>query len=455
MNRSRVRRSLGSEEGFALMEVIVSAAVLVVVVLGVLAGLDSVTRTAASNQGKTIAATLAEKDLERLRAYKTSDLNRLETIDIETKTVEVGKTKWKVTSRAEWVNDSTGEDISCAVTGDRGSYLKISSSVVPASAPAGTKPLTLSSIVAPQPGKGTLTALVKNASGQPVVGMPVQAVGPTAATRPTNAAGCAVFDESEAGSYKLRLDYAGWVDPDGRQSVEKPGTVSAGNLTTVEFLYDRAGTFPVSVVTRRPGESFDRADRSASVIAAHTGVSSGYRNLTSATGATSFNFTSMFPFLTPYEVYSGTCTGNNPGSLIDDYFAGRPLAVAKVDPGATGATRVVLEPAIDVRAVYNGSSLNNAVVYAYPKTEGCDGARILLGTTNSTGRIPANSGWGPGLPFGDYDVCVQYSGYRVHWSGGSNAVAGTVSNTDPAGKDLTAEFRNARSNNCGTSTPTS
>jgi hypothetical protein len=468
MNRSRARRQLGTQEGFALMEVIVSAAVLVVVVLGVLAGLDSVTRTAANNQGRTVAAALAEKDLERLRAYKTSDLNKLDEIDETTKFVTVGTTRWEITSRAEWVTDSEGEEISCAITGDKGSYLKISSTVKPESAPDDAPGLTLSSIVAPQPGKGTLTALVKGRSGQPIVGMPVEAVGPTPATRPTNDVGCAVFDESEAGSYKLRLNYAGWVDPDGNQIVEKAGTVSAGNLTTVEFIYDRAGTFPVSVVTHRPGDTVDRADRSTGAMAAHTGVSTGYRAMTAnSPGVTSFTFNSMFPFSTPYEVFSGTCSGNNPAAYIPTYFDTHDLAVAQVNPGAAGTTRVVLEPAIDVTVTHRNSSgvtsnANGAVIYAYPKTDDCPSARILMGTTGSNGRLPnTNSQQGPGLPFGDYDICVQYNNgsrlLRMHWSGISGAAGPTISNTDPAGVTRTAAlvYNGTNTTGCGANTPTS
>jgi Tfp pilus assembly protein PilV len=447
MIRTGARRSLDSEEGFALMEVIVAAAVLVLIVLGVLAGIDSVSRTAAANHGKTVAATLAEKDLERLRALRTSDLNRLDEIEIETRTVRVGITDWNITSKAEWVTDTDGELISCALTGDKGSYLRITSSVLPASAPAGTKPVTMSSIVAPQPGKGTLTALVKDHAGAPVVGLPVQAIGPTSATKPTNSAGCAVFDESEAGSYKLRLDYSGWVDPDGNRLVEKNGTVSAGNLTTVEFIYDRAGSFPVTVVTRRPGETVDRVDRSNGVIAAHTGVSSGYRAMTSGTGATGFTFTSMFPFATPYEVYSGTCTGNNPAVAIPDsnYFTNRPLAVAQVTPGTAGPTRYVLEPAIDVTVRYrNGGSsqpynpVSGARVYVYPKTADCsDTDRVRLGITGSSGKIPADTEAGPGMPFGTYDVCASYNSRRIYWS--------DIQNTDPNGTALAADIRSGDS----------
>jgi hypothetical protein len=440
MLNTRARRDLGAEEGFALMEVIVSAAVLIVVVLGVLAAIDSVSRTAAANQGKTVAATLAEKDLERLRSLRTSDLNRLHEIETEVRTVKVGKTEWEITSNAQWVTDSDGADISCALDGEGGSYLRITSSVKPVPAPDDVKPVVMSSIVAPQPGKGTLTALVRSAAGQPVVGLPVQADGPSGATKTTNEAGCAVFNESEAGSYILRLNSSGWVDPDGNQLVEKNGTVSAGNLTTVEFIYDRAGSFPVNVVTIRPGETTVRADRSNGAIAAHTGVSTGYRAMTAGgTGVTSFTFTSMFPFETPYEVYSGRCTGNNPALYDAGYFSAHPEAVADVDPGL-GPARTVIEPAVDVYVTYDGDEEDDADIYAYPRTADCTGPRINLGNTTSTGELPlANSNAGPGLPFGDYDVCVQMTGTFANRTRTSH-VSFDVLNDDPAGTALTAQF---------------
>ena len=48
------------------MEVVVSAAVLLLVVLGVMAGLDAVAGTAGANKARTVAASLAEKDQEEL-----------------------------------------------------------------------------------------------------------------------------------------------------------------------------------------------------------------------------------------------------------------------------------------------------------------------------------------------------------------------------------------------------
>lgn len=407
MNARARRRSPASEEGFALIEVVVSAAVLVIVVLGVLAAIDAVSSTASTNQSKTVAATLAEKDLERLRAYKTADLTDLPKIETETKQVKVGSITYTIVSKAQWVVDSDGSDISCALPSGSGSYLRITSTV---SAPnSRIKPVTMSSIVAPQPGQGTVTALVKDAAGSPVAKLPVQADGPTPATLATNAAGCAVFADSEAGSYTMRLNQSGWVDPDGKQLVEKNATVSAGNLTTIEFIYDKASSFKVKVITKRPSGSTQVDDRSYGVTAAHTGLSSLFKQITYGTspGALNFVFDGMFPFTTPYQVYSGTCAGANPVKALSNptWFDTHPESVVQLTPGGAQVSAVALEPAIDVTATYNGSAVSGANVYAYPKTAGCDAARVRIGGTSGTlsdGKVDF-----PGLPFGVYDICVD------------------------------------------------
>ena len=235
------------------MEVMISAAVLVLLVLGALAALDGVTRSAGANQARTIAATLAEQDQERLRSLPTSDLNKLSTIELPTRTVKVGAVTYTVASAAKWVTDSDGADLSCSIVAGDGSYLRITSTVTSPITGARVKPIVLSSIVAPRPGKGTLTAMVRNAAGVGVAGIGVQAIGPTPDTKVTNAAGCAVFDESDAGSYTLKLSTANWVDPNGVTAPQKNATVSAGNLTTVDLVYDQAATLTVAVKTKGRG----------------------------------------------------------------------------------------------------------------------------------------------------------------------------------------------------------
>jgi Tfp pilus assembly protein PilV len=435
------RQSPASEEGFALIEVVVSAAVLVIVVLGVLAAIDAVSSTASTNQSKTVAATLAEKDLERLRGYRTSDLTNLPTIETETKIVTVGSIDYKVVSNAQWVIDSTGADVSCALPNGSGSYLRITSTV--SAQNARIKPVTMSSIVAPQPGKGTVTALVRDAAGQPVSKLPVEADGPTPKTLPTNDAGCAVFADSEAGSYILRLNQAGWVDPDGKQLVEKNATVSAGNLTTIEFLYDRASSFNVKVVTKRPSGSTQTDDRAYAVSAAHTGLSSLFKVVTSTLPALNFPFTSMFPFPTPYQVYVGDCTGANPVKALSNptYFDSHPESVVQLTPGGAMVQATAIAPAMDVTVQLNSGNVVGGKVYAYPKTAGCGSTRIPIGTTGLTlanGRVDF-----PGLPFGVYDVCAQYTFGTKTW----NKYWTAQSNTNLNGTALTANFSSGAAGN--------
>jgi len=453
---ARVRQKAASQEGFGLIEVLVSCAVLVIVVLGVMAGLDSVSRTAGANQSKTVASVLAEKDLERLRSLRTSDLSKLKTLEPETRTTKVGAVTYTITSKAQLVTDSTGADVSCSTPNGEGGYLRITSTVT--SQNTRIKPVTLSSIVAPQPGLGTLTALVRNADSAAIVSLPVQAIGLTPGTEKTNTAGCAIFIEREAGSYTARLNQTGYVDPDGNVQVDHNVTVSAGNVTLTEFLYDQAGSFNVGVV-RSNGSS----DLSSGVMAAHTGVTLGYRAISVTNQTTSFSFTNMFPFSSPYEVFAGTCEGNNPANWDENYFANHPLAVAKVNRNENpGAARQVIEPSVNLTATYkNGSNaaapVSGARVYAYPKTADCDTARISMGTSQSSqsGRVS-----NPGLPFGVYDFCVDYNGdsstrrRRFIWT--------NVANTSDAGTaTMTAAFKSsdadAGSTNgfCGTTTPTS
>jgi hypothetical protein len=445
----RARGTLRSEDGFALMEVIVSAAVLVIVVLGVLAATDAVTKTAGSNKARTVAATLAELDLERLRSLPTSELDKLDELEPLTREVKVDKVDYTIKSEAKWVTDSTGDEISCAVAPNEGSYMRITSTVTSPITGKQVKPVVISSIVAPRPGKGTLTGMVKNAAGQPEPGVAVQAIGPSPATKVTNSAGCAIFDESEAGSYKVKLNTTGWVDPDGNTAPEKGATVSAGNLTTVEFVYDRKSSFTVAVKTKRPGQA-EGPDVSTGVTAAHTGLTTKAKLLSvAAPGASSFLFDPMFPFPTPYQVYSGTCVGNDPSKYIPNFFAGRPSSVVQLTPGGPAVSADVFEPALDVTMKYTRSSGTvdwpgattgtiYGTVYAYPKTTGCATGRITLGSTtsNGTGKIPQ-----PGLPFGIYDLCVNLvrngTTYRTSWS--------ALENKDLNGTALAANFTSASS----------
>jgi hypothetical protein len=385
------------------MEVVVSAAVLILVVLGIFAGLDAVAGTAGANKARTVAATLAEKDQEALRSLMTVDLNRIRSVIPGPRDVEVDGVPYTIESDAQLVTDTSGEDISCSLDTGEGSFIRITSKVTSPMTGAKVKPVVISSIVAPEPGSGALVAKVVDARDNAVKNMPVQAIGPETITKTTNDAGCAVFGAVTAGSYQVKVNQNGWVDPEGDQEVIKTATVSAGTLTTVDFVYDIAASLTVNIQSLYGGPpAVLNTDNSYGVIAAHTGILTGFRQWTAATATTPLSLTRLFPFEDPYKIFSGRCMDQDPTGFQENYFDVYTAAAPTLTPGQI-ATITVLEPPVNLNATFTQSSTNSHV-YAYPRNGTCgDPVQYDMGTV-SGGQATRRA-----LPFGTYDICVQFT----------------------------------------------
>lgn len=434
----QARRTAASEDGWALMEVVASAAVFVLVVLGALAALDAVTSTAGANKARTVAATLAEEDQERLRGKRSVSVAGLD----ETRTLEVSGLRYTIRSRAEWVRDATGETVSCTSTEGQISYLRITSTVTSPATGAAVRPVTISSIVAPPPGsagtKGTLAVQVRNAAGLPVMNLPVSASGPASRTVGTNEAGCAVFSLLPAGAYAVSLSQGAWVDKAGRTQVAREGVgVNPGEVSTVNFDYDKAASAGVQVQTVPLGTSAPVADPATSVLAANTGVPpSGFLALHGS--ASAYSFPNLFPFPDGYTVFAGSCLGADPSRHVDGYYDSHPGRLA-VSPGMPAGTVAVREPALNLRVTRGGNSANapantnpsGMAVRIWSRTEGC--SEVFEGTL-SRGKLV-----NPGLPFGVYDVCVT-DGHHTAWEHG-------VANTLPEGSPEFTVWVDTRGNN--------
>ncbi len=75
----------GSESGDTLIEVVISAALISLVVIAVLFGLDSTNRATANSRARSQADALAQQDEERLRSEpikKLTELERKETVTV-------------------------------------------------------------------------------------------------------------------------------------------------------------------------------------------------------------------------------------------------------------------------------------------------------------------------------------------------------------------------------------
>ena len=146
-SRALFSRLTAEESGFTIIEVLVSALVMVVIAVGVFKSLDTASARSGYQKDKGVAAGLAQQDQERLRAFTVQDLNNyVETRCLQKRTSgfvkdpecdddpTLGPT-YKVISRTDWVSDQSGTR-SCG-TGARADYIRISSTVTWAN-PSGT-----------------------------------------------------------------------------------------------------------------------------------------------------------------------------------------------------------------------------------------------------------------------------------------------------------------------------
>src|SRR5262245_33024664 len=82
---SAVPFALLNERGSLLIEVMAGAMLVALIAMAVLAGFDGAFATSGKNKARSVAATLAEQDIERMRSYTSVELSGYS--ETQTKTV--------------------------------------------------------------------------------------------------------------------------------------------------------------------------------------------------------------------------------------------------------------------------------------------------------------------------------------------------------------------------------
>ena len=213
MDDSRTHRS---ESGFALIEVIVAAAVLAIVALAVLSGIDAASSTSAREKARAVAASLAEQDQERharddLRAgQQAADVDQQPPINVD-------GTTYKIESDVNLVTDDIGGTPECGDEGTQVTYVHITSTVTTPDTTVGTKiqPVKVDSLIPPTQkwaeGHGTLgVKVVDRSATKGVRNLSVAATSPayTPPNESTDANGCAVFKDVPIGTYTITPELA-------------------------------------------------------------------------------------------------------------------------------------------------------------------------------------------------------------------------------------------------------
>jgi Tfp pilus assembly protein PilV len=427
---SRSRTS--DDAGFALVETIVSAVVLLVIALATLAAVDRAQSTSGFGKNRSVAAALAEQDQARLRGLPTASLSSYRFNHASSRVVNVNGLNYTVASAVDWIRDSTGGTQSCTSDTSQAEYLKMTSTV---SANA-IKPITITSLdsapLAYSSGRGTLAVKVLDGADQPVTGLVVNISGGISASDSTNSVGCAVFPLIPAGTYHATYQVQSpdvWVDESGTNAIDATKIVNAGATALLPLHYDRAGQLTVKFETNSGTATAPviTPSRGWTAGAFNTGVPGGglrpFSIATTATPQPSIAMTNLYPFRSVYQTFAGQCTSSSPENAIPDaawFSTGGGLGDAViVPPGNTSGVVTVRQPPIRA-VVRNGSSgtspvVANANVVLTPKDAACT-TKVKM-STDTLGRLNKGSfdfgapfgtvPYDPGVPFGKYDLCID------------------------------------------------
>jgi len=419
LGRSSIgRRSLSSERGDTLIEVMVSAILIALIVVAMFNGFDSASRASAGERSRAQADALAQQAEDRLRGLPLAKLVALQVEPLVEEVTQNG-TKYKITSTAEYLSEEG--TASCNSSTTNAGYYRTSSTVTWASLGV-RKPVVETGIISPPPGSA-LIVQVTGASGEAVAGMTVAATGPatepTVHTLSTTSNGCAIF-AVKPGEYTINVSQAGYVDPNWyKESQEDPHSVHSVYLTAEssakeEYRFARAGTLAVEFSTESAPSEGD------SFVAVNSQMASpAFRAIPSPSTLETYakkieSPATVFPFSGEgkYSVYAGTCEANNP---VEVNSKNAPAPTVSVPPGGTGVVKEVIEPPINIRVMSGtkagaeeGVPVENASATLQerekaegekPEGEGCKVTRKLKTTTKGVLSHP-------GMPYGEYKLCV-------------------------------------------------
>ena len=347
------------QDGFALIEVIVSAAVLAIVALAVFAGIDGATASTARERARAVSASLAEQDQERLRSYRFDELTKLVGADGTDRKLNVDGVNYKVNSQVTLQVDDGTPTTGCGAAGAKqNEYLRIVSTVTSAIVGVRIAPAKLESLVAP-PVSGSLVVKVLTARNVGVTNVAVTATNAkTGRSYPgtTNGDGCALFVGVESGTYTVNINKPGYVDRAAEQDSTVTTTVIAEPRERRDMSYDIAVNMRVNVKTLRPGTAFSTSATTypskAVAISDNSADQSTLRTYTPATPSSTVEPSKLFPFTTAYSYFTGTCAIQSPVKVgLTNYFSTTNTAAAVIGDPTKPQPQVatVYQPALNLR----------------------------------------------------------------------------------------------------------
>jgi hypothetical protein len=389
---------------------------------------------------------------------------------------------FKVNESATYVSNSTNTASCNPPSID---YLQTTSTVTWANMGV-DKPVVVSSQLSPplgsiSAGNGGLAVSVASLTGA-IPGVNVQITGPSSASSTTDATGCALFGDLPAGTYTVTADpgagayvdqKTGAVVSSGNPDTTTAG-VSAGGVTGVSFAIAAPGTITYSFKSSLPASPAPPTPGAIGAVAYNNNMNANFFRLCTLAdgtncpavnkGQTSFPSTDwpqlagqtqivatqLYPMSGNYTVYGGVCSENAP-----DQYSGTDVTATVASGANTNVT--VNMPAMVIHFWSGSSSSPGSHLLpkrVFIKDVGCNVRYIGYNDsgaapTPSAGQSPelavtpfrnnyvSASTFGlldyPGMPYGNYKVCVDTSTSTTNAPTGANGTwysAPAVNNGD-------------------------
>ena len=315
------------DEGFSLIEVVVSMVIFAVLSTAVAGLLIRTMQTTAQGSQRQVAANLADSQKEYLLGIPwaqvvSSSLQRT-----------VNGAKYTVSSDVSFIPDSGGN--ACAsVSGS--SLTKAINVTVTWPAMGGVVPVrtdTVRPIPMAETGnaKGAVAWQLKDAAGVGLAGVTAtltNASAATVATTTSDADGCVFFSDLDAGGYGLVVDQDGYVSTNNLQQFTTNVTVALGQLAVApETRYSRAGT--VKLAFPAPNAQYTVPAGVGALLSPVDGVGSAQTRPTCASGqtpdlvsCTATDGTAGRLYPKAYVAYAGTCLPTSGGTSVTPVVTG-------------------------------------------------------------------------------------------------------------------------------------
>ncbi len=371
---------LASDEGFLLVEVLVSVLLVALIVVATLNGFDAATRVTADQRHHSQATLLAAQSQEQLRSDPASALDTLET-SAHSFTKTAGGTTYTIVQEAKPIN-SAGQAAVCKFSetaAQNGAYIQITSTVTWPQLTAAKRPaVKQASLIAPPTGSDLEVDVSNGASPASGVSgvtatasfIPAEAETLASIEGTTGSNGCVVLTGIPSTSATVSIaEKSGFVTPNGTLKVPSKEVTIAPNITThYPVTYNEAGKITAeftykgeTLISGKPVRSDTFVAYNAKIPAEPkfevgspefeykevSGEEQYEARTTTISSAAStphgikYSRGDLFPFPEKWQVYAGDCPANSI-SVATEKTEKLANPNTLVEPGLTAVVKVPL-----------------------------------------------------------------------------------------------------------------